>query len=240
MRVRRREIQGARRDALLGENAQQNNEGERLTAGRFALFFLPLVIGLVTDLVTKSYMFANFFDPARRYQPPNWWVEGVLGVQTSTNPGALFGMGSGYSWLFAIFSIVALLGILSWLFIFKAAIDRWLTFSLGLIGGGILGNLYDRLGFGFDPSYPSAIQYNVRDWILFRLEGVRWFDPWPNFNVADMCLVCGAVMLFFHAFFYEDDEEMDADESEGELAQDESNDSEATEDPVEAPVDDSK
>lgn len=186
------------------------NQGGRLPISRYALFFLPLLIGLATDLGTKAYMFGNHFDPSRAdsqspaYAPqfPHWWIEGVFGIQTSTNPGALFGMGSGLSWLFALFSVAAIIGILTWMFVFGAIRDRWLTFSLGMICGGILGNLYDRVGLGYLPSYPAEIKNNVRDWILFRLEGVRFFDPWPNFNIADACLVCGAIMLFIHAFCY--------------------------------------
>ena len=186
------------------------NQGERLSLSRYALFFFPLLIGLAADLATKSYMFANYFDPLRAdsqspayaQQSPHWWVKGIFGFQTSTNPGALFGMGSGYSWLFALFSIVALAGIVVWLFFFDAIRDRWLTFSLGLICGGILGNLYDRIWLGYLPEYPLEVKTSVRDWILFRLEGVKFFDPWPNFNIADACLVCGAIMLFIHAFCY--------------------------------------
>ena len=170
---------------------------------RVALFFLPCLIGAIVDLATKSYMFANHFDPTSySEQQKHWWIDGVFGIQTSTNPGALFGIGGGYSWLFAIFSVVALVGILVWLFVFRAMQDRWLTFALGLISGGILGNLYDRVGLGYVTGYPIEIKNNVRDWILFELDGVRFFDPWPNFNIADSVLVAGAIMLFFHAFFY--------------------------------------
>ncbi|MFT5301102.1 MAG: signal peptidase II [Mariniblastus sp.] len=194
----------------LEANSAIQNQGERLSISRFALFFLPCLIGVVADLGTKFYMFANYFDPNRadssspEYAPqfPHWWLDGIFGIQTSTNPGALFGMGGGYSSVFAVFSVVALVGILVWLFWLGAAHDRWLTFSLGLISGGILGNLYDRIGLGYDPSFPVEIKNNVRDWILFRLEGVPFFDPWPNFNIADVCLVCGAIMLFVHAFLY--------------------------------------
>lgn len=187
-------------------NLVQPQDG-RLPKGRFVLFFLPLVVGLTVDLVTKSYMFANHFDPTligSRPQVPSWWFEGVFGIQTSTNPGALFGIGSGYSWLFSLFSIAAILGILAWLFVLRGAWDRWLTFTLGMITGGILGNLYDRLGFGFTDGFPESIRDNVRDWILFRLEGVRFFDPWPNFNIADVLLVTGAIMLFLHALMMSD------------------------------------
>lgn len=179
----------------------------RLPFNRYVLFFGLLIVGLGLDLWTKNYCFTHYFDPEiaqQNYAQPVgfWWIEGVLGVQTSTNPGALFGMGKGLSWLFAIFSIFALVCVFAWLFIFKAAFDRWLTFALGLISGGILGNLYDRLGFGALATYPESTRDNVRDWILFRIQGgPRMFDPWPNFNIADMLLVTGAGMLFLHALF---------------------------------------
>ena len=178
-------------------------QGERLPASRYALFFALAIIGVSVDLATKSYMFANYFEPSvvETHQDVHWWIDGIFGIQTSTNPGALFGIGKGYSWLFATLSIVALVGILAWLFIWRAAHDRWLTIALGMVSGGILGNLYDRLGFGYVQGAPESIRNNVRDWILFRLEGVPMFDPWPNFNIADSLLVCGACLLFIHAFF---------------------------------------
>lgn len=180
-------------------------QGDRLYKGRIALFFALLLVGLTADLVTKSILFDWLFDPlSDAHQEPYWLINDVFGFQCSTNPGALFGMGRGYSWLFAIFSVIALAGIGTWLFAFGGLVDRWLTVSLGLISGGILGNLYDRLGLGWQPDFPESIKYNVRDWILFRLKGVPFFDPWPNFNVADMLLVSGAVLLMLHAFFWMD------------------------------------
>lgn len=180
-------------------------ENERLPASRFVLFFGLLVVGLAADLITKAWVFNNYFDVeiakegTRGQYVAFWWIEGIFGVQPSTNPGALFGMGAGFSFYFAMFSIVALVAITVWLFVYKAAVDRWLTFALGLVSGGILGNLYDRIGLGAKAAYPEHIRDNVRDWILFRLEGVPLFDPWPNFNIADALLVVGAVMLFIHS-----------------------------------------
>ena len=179
---------------------------ERLPVSRFVLFFGLLIVGLAADLLTKAWVFNNYFDPEIAREQAHgqfvafWWIEGVFGVQPSTNPGALFGMGAGLSFYFAMFSLVAIVGIVVWLFVFRAAHDRWLTFSLGLVSGGILGNMYDRVGLGAKPSYPEEIRDNVRDWILFRLEGVPFFDPWPNFNIADSVLVVGAAMLFIHSF----------------------------------------
>lgn len=177
------------------------SQDKSLLKKRFVLFFCIAALTLLADLVSKSVVFSSFFDPAQDFQMPHYWVDGIFGIQTSTNPGALFGMGSGYSWLFAILSLFALTGIMLWLFVFGAGYDLFLTLTLGLISGGIMGNLYDRLGWGALPSYPESIRTNVRDFILFRLEGVPFFDPWPNFNLADCWLVCGAALLFFHALF---------------------------------------
>jgi len=177
------------------------SQDKSLLKKRFVLFFCIAALTLLADLVSKSVIFSSFFDPAQDFQVPHFWVDGMFGIQTSTNPGALFGMGAGYSWVFAILSLIALSGIVLWLFVFGAGYDLFLTLTLGLISGGIMGNLYDRLGWGALPSYPESIRTNVRDFILFRLEGVPFFDPWPNFNLADCWLVCGAALLFFHALF---------------------------------------
>jgi signal peptidase II len=185
-------------------------QDKSLLGKRFVLFFCVACLMLLADLVSKSMVFSSFFDPVQEFQRPHFWVDGIFGIQTATNPGALFGMGSGYSWLFAILSLFALTGIILWLFAFGAGYDLFLTLTLGLISGGILGNLYDRLGWGALPSYPESIRTNVRDWILFRLEGVPFFDPWPNFNLADCWLECGAALLFFHALFLAPPDNADA------------------------------
>jgi signal peptidase II len=104
-------------------------------------------------------------------------------------------MGAGFWWLFAALSVAALTGILTWLFVFGAARDRWLNVALASISGGILGNLYDRLGLN---GLPDEYQHGVRDWILLRYGQYTW----PNFNIADTLLVTGAIMLVVHAFVW--------------------------------------
>ena len=173
-----------------------------------------MIVGAVADLWSKSAVFERFYplEPPF-YQEPYWIFEPIFGIQTSTNAGALFGLGQGYSSLFASLSVVVLIGVWVWLFVLKAAMDRWLTVTLGLVSGGIIGNFYDRIGWGYDSARPLEIKYHVRDWILFRLEGVPFFDPWPNFNIADSLLVTGAIMLVVHAFFFSAPESSPADKS---------------------------
>jgi len=168
-------------------------------------FALAIVAGSI-DLLTKEAVFRTFDYPEKQ---PTWWlIQDRLGIQTSLNPGALFGMGEGKRLIFASLSVAALLGIIAWLFIFKAARDRWLTFTLGIISGGILGNLYDRLGLWHRGGLPADMDAKftgaVRDWILFQWKEVPWtiFNPWPNFNLADSFLVVGAIMLAIHALTY--------------------------------------
>jgi signal peptidase II len=134
---------------------------------------------------------------------PRWIWQGHAGFQLSLNEGALFGMGQGKVWIFAICATAAAIAIPVWLFVFGAARDRGLTVALGCILGGVLGNLYDRLGLPgldwaqWDPQRSGTV-HAVRDFILIAR---RWppegqFDVWPNFNIADALLVCGAIALF--------------------------------------------
>jgi signal peptidase II len=113
-------------------------------------------------------------------------------------------MGSGYWWLFAGLAIVALVGIFTWLFVYKAALDRWINVALAIVTGGILGNLYDRLGLFDSTGLKADYHHAVRDWILFVWpeSGMKMFNPWPNFNIADSLLVTGAIMLVVHALVW--------------------------------------
>ncbi len=157
------------------------------------LVFLTLAIGgLVADLWTKQSIFAWKGLPGE--QAPYWIIEPYVGIETAVNMGAVFGLGQGYGWLFAILSIAAASGIVYWLFVLGGAKSLWITVSMGLIMGGILGNLYDRLAI---PDLPAPHTGGVRDWILFRYGEYVW----PNFNIADSVLVVGAIMLAIHTLW---------------------------------------
>jgi lipoprotein signal peptidase len=109
-------------------------------------------------------------------------------VMPRVNHGALFGIGQGHkglaNGLFAAVSVLAAVGILVWGLRPKVGRERGLMAALGLILGGTVGNLYDRLVFG-----------GVRDFLYF------YYIEWPVFNVADCCLVVGAGLLLFQAIF---------------------------------------
>jgi signal peptidase II len=151
--------------------------------GRFILFWSVALAGASFDLATKAYAFAQIGQPYQR--PPVTVIENVLELQTSYNPGALWGFMRGVphsSLVFAVLSIVAAVGICYWLFVVGAASDRRLTIALALIMAGALGNCYDRLALG-----------HVRDFVHLRIDPIG-FDC-AIFNFADNMLVVGAVTL---------------------------------------------
>ncbi len=187
-------------------------------SSRLFLFALLTIAGAAVDLWTKSAIFKRRGLPG---QKDIWWIiEGNFGIETAVNPGAVFGVGAGMGIVFAALSICAGIGIVIWLFWFRAAHSLFLTISLGLISGGIIGNLYDRLGLWWQPGYDPLWKSGVRDWILVRFEGVPLFDPWPNFNIADSLLVVGASMLMIQSFWpvgspADDQDSPDTDSSDG-------------------------
>lgn len=161
---------------------------------RYLVFATIALGGCAVDLTTKAWIFSWPPGPGRRGE---WWlVENYVGVQQAVNHGALFGMGQGFSLVFAGFSVVALTGILIWLFFLRAAQDGLLTVALASISGGILGNLYDRLGLWGGVDAVGRPLRAVRDWILFCYHE----HVWPNFNIADCLLVGGAGLLAWHSF----------------------------------------
>ena len=172
----------------------------RIGRSRYVVFYLIAAGGCLVDLATKSWIFGKLgYDPGR---DPIWVWRDVLSLETHLNEGALLGFGEGYAIVFSLLSILAALGIQYWLFWAGAARDRLLTLTLACITGGILGNLYDRLGapnlhWRNDGQWHEAGQrvYAVRDWIHFKIDLIDW----PIFNITDSLLVVGAGLLVWHA-----------------------------------------
>lgn len=165
---------------------------------RYAVYGTIAAAGLAADLLSKWWVFGWLGMPGSR--KPDWLWTDVVGFQTSLNQGALFGMGQGMWPVFALLSLAAAVGIFYWLFRVGAAQSWWLTVALAAITAGILGNLYDRLGLhglvwpaGHELAGQTA--HAVRDFILVMLGSYQW----PNFNLADSMLVCGAAVLIGHS-----------------------------------------
>ena len=159
---------------------------QRVGLGRWLLFWAIALGGAAFDLATKSMIFARIGEPPALSAPV---IRGILELQTSLNPGALWGFGRTLRIAARSspgLSIVAGIAICYWLFVRGAAASLALTIALGLIMAGALGNCYDRLVFG-----------HVRDFVHFHVDSIG-FDC-AIFNFADNMLVLGAVILVLFA-----------------------------------------
>jgi len=159
-----------------------------------ALYSGLVVVSTGTDLASKHIV----FDRLGVFDGTEWLLDGWVRfrIYTSLNEGALWGFGQGFALGFAVLSVAALVGICYWLFFRGGGNSRWLTVSLALVSGGTLGNLYDRLGLhGLQLSGRDGVVMAVRDFLHFQFGS---FD-WAIFNIADVCLVTGAIMLMLQS-----------------------------------------
>jgi signal peptidase II len=103
------------------------------------------------------------------------------------NPGAAFSFLSDQDgwqrWFFVVLALSITLVMLAWLYRLKRQ-ERWTAISLGLIIGGALGNLIDRLRLG-----------EVVDFIQLHYGDLYW----PAFNVADSAIFIGVSIMLFDA-----------------------------------------
>src|SRR5262245_57267862 len=73
-----------------------------LPPNRYLVYLGLAIVGFTTDLVTKGVVFRWRGLPRPRNE---WWlIDRHFGIETSVNPGALFGMGAGFWWLFSLLS----------------------------------------------------------------------------------------------------------------------------------------
>jgi signal peptidase II len=132
-----------------------------------------IVVGavMVVDQLTKSIVRSSILPGDRRQV-----LAGILDITNAQNKGVAFGALAGGGAIVAALTGLAL-GALIIYFVLRARTPHlWLP--VGLLLGGALGNLADRARMG-----------SVTDFIDPRL--------WPAFNVADMCVVVGVLILLW-------------------------------------------
>lgn len=143
--------------------------------------YIVLAIAVMSiDILTKLVAELNF---GRGDSLPLW--ENVFHLTYVENQGIAFGMFSGGRWIFIILSILVLIA-LAYMYTKTACRGKFLKVGTALIYGGALGNMIERLAKGY-----------VIDFFDFRLIG------FPVFNIADIAVCVGAVMLLIHFLFFE-------------------------------------
>jgi len=119
-------------------------------------------------------------------------IPGFLDLKLSYNSGAAFGVLPDWAPLFIIMAIVAVFAIVR----LRRATgrSRVLAAGLGLLMGGALGNLIDRV---------ASPTREVTDFLSFHVTVGGKMYAWPTFNLADIGIVAGAAMAFFYVYVVE-------------------------------------
>ena len=146
---------------------------------------LTLPLGIVAlDQVTKFLVIRKL--PLYEDVP---LISGLLSLQHVRNPGAVFGFLSatnfpGKPYVFALLSAIALAALTYYARTIPRE-ERLPRFALSLVIGGAIGNLIDRVRFGY-----------VVDFVKMYWEN----HVWPNYNVADSAISIGLVLLVVDSF----------------------------------------
>ena len=109
-------------------------------------------------------------------------IEDIFHLTYLENRGAAFGMLSNHRWVFMILSTVSILLILVWLFKEKPK-SWWIRSSAAMIIGGGIGNMIDRVAYGFVVDVIDFCAFDFWKWV---------------FNIADsaVCVGAGLFILF--------------------------------------------
>jgi len=112
-------------------------------------------------------------------------IDGIFTLRYSENTGVAFGMLQSLSGGRVILTLIALgaFALVIYYLHKSGAEQRRFHVALGMVGGGAIGNLIDRIALG-----------GVTDFLVFDL-GFWPFNPWPAFNVADAALVVGVGLM---------------------------------------------
>lgn len=132
-----------------------------------------IAVILIADLLSKKYVW-NFLDQNGVQEN----VMGLFNLVKVKNEGAGFGIFQGKTIGLTVITFIVVIAICVYLF-FALKETEWLRISLVFITAGGIGNIVDRIAFGY-----------VRDFIQFS-----FWDSFPVFNVADSFVTVGAFML---------------------------------------------
>lgn len=146
----------------------------KLTYQTLILYLVAFLVIVIGDQVTKIIV-----DHTLSLGASYAIIDNFFYFTYAHNTGAAWGMLAGKISLFLIVSIIAAVGIIYY-FIKSESYQKLTRFGLVLVFGGLIGNLIDRLAFGY-----------VRDFIDFIIFGYNF----PIFNVADMAITIGMALV---------------------------------------------
>lgn len=174
--------------AALRRLQAQGRGGGRILKKSIRLFWLAAVVALAADLVTKAAAFAALggIPPAGHICDDAcghyfWVLPRVFRFVCHYNMGGAFGWASGNVLLFLGAAAVLIPALV--LTAYHCKDPRAPLWGLGLVVGGAVGNLYDRL-----------FHVGVRDFLEI-VNPRTGYSLWPVFNIADIAIVLGVAVF---------------------------------------------
>ncbi|MGB5529891.1 MAG: signal peptidase II [Ignavibacteriaceae bacterium] len=172
---------------------------------------------MVTDQISKFYIkgisvpFLNLKFEGMYFGESISVIGDFFRITFTENPGMAFGFdpGSDFKLLISVFSLVASIGLLIYLFVARNK-SLSLRIAIALILAGAVGNVIDRMFYGliYDYAplfYGKVVDFFDFDFFNFTLLG-RSYQRWPIFNIADASVSVGVfILLFFYKQHQEDD-----------------------------------
>ena len=149
------------------------------------IYYLLAALLIIIDQITKWNIVQNF----ELYQE-KVIVPGFFSLFYIQNEGAAWGIFQGKMVFFYLVTLIVV-GYLVYMFQQEKNKTKLVGISFALILSGAIGNFIDRLLNGY-----------VVD--MFRLD----FINFPIFNVADVCLTVGVVLILIHVLFFEKEEKL--------------------------------
>lgn len=147
--------------------------------------FTTAIVVLLIDQLTKGIISTKF-----AVNESLMLIKNFFSLTYTYNYGGAWNLLNNYSFVLIIFSIAALIILFRFMNLFK---NNWRNIvAFGFIVGGTCGNLLDRLIYGY-----------VRDFFDVNIFKYNY----PVFNVADICIVVGVILLIYAVFKGEDKNE---------------------------------
>ena len=166
-----------------GDSKIENRESKIDRVRRYQLLWLLALVVFVLDQITKIWINARM--PLGTYGPPGSIVviEGFFNLVHVGNTGAAWSLLSGKSTFLALLAFVTLGAIYLWRHELGLRL-RVVQLSFGLLCGGIVGNLVDRMVHG-----------HVIDFLDFHFGSYIY----PTFNIADSGICVGVAIYLIHS-----------------------------------------
>lgn len=166
-----------------GDSKIENRESKILRIRRYQLLWVLALVVFVLDQITKIWINARL--PLGTYGPPGNIVviEGFFNLVHVGNTGAAWSMLAGKSTFLALLAFVTLGAIYLWRHELGLRL-RVVQLSFGLLCGGIVGNLVDRMVHG-----------HVIDFLDFHFGSYIY----PTFNIADSGICVGVAIYLIHS-----------------------------------------